>query len=90
MLDRMCEQRGVVPSAGIVDILSVKASGTRERGHNAHKKINGHKRNIAVGTDGRLLAVNLTAADIADSSGAQLILNALVNHWPSVIHLLSL
>jgi transposase len=32
MLDRMCEQREVVPSAGIVDSQSVKAPGARERG----------------------------------------------------------
>jgi hypothetical protein len=33
----------------------------------------GRKRRIAVDTDGRLLMVNLTTADIADSAGAQLI-----------------
>jgi len=65
MLDRMCEQREVVPSAGIVDGPSVKAPGARERGYDADKKISGRKRHIAVDTDGRLLAVNLTTADIA-------------------------
>lgn len=82
MLDRMCEQREVVPSAGIVDSQSVKARGTRERGYHAHKKINGHKHHIMVDTDGRLLAANLTPADIADSTGAQLVLGALVKRWP--------
>jgi putative transposase len=80
MLDRMCEQREVVPSAGIVDSQSVKAPGARERGYDAHKKVSGRKRHIAVDTDGRLLAVNLTSADIADSTGAQLVLDA----WSSV------
>lgn len=78
MLDRMCEQREVIPSAGIVDSQSVKAPGARERGYDAHKKISGRKRHIAVDTDGRLLAMNLTPADIADSTGAQLVLDALV------------
>ena len=87
MLDRMCEQREVVPSAGIVDSQSVKAPGARERGYDAHKKISGRKRHIAVDTDGRLLAVNLTPADIADSTGAQLVLDALVKRWPWVKHL---
>jgi len=87
MLDRMCGQREVVPSAGIVDSQSVKARGARERGYDAHKKISGRKRHIAVDTDGRLLAVNLTPADIAGSTGAQLVLDALVKRWPWVKHL---
>lgn len=82
MLDRMCEQREVVPSAGIVDSQSVKAPCARERGYDAHKKISGRKRHIAVDTDGRVLAVNRTPADIADSTGAQFILDALVERWP--------
>ncbi len=86
MLDRMCEQREVVPSAGIVDSESVKAPGACERGYDAHKKISGRKRHIAVDTDGRLLAVNLTPADVADSTGAQLVLDALVKRWPWVKH----
>ena len=61
--------------------------GTHERGYDANKKISGRKRHIAVDTDGRLLAVNLTPADIADSTGAQLVLDALTQRWPSVKHL---
>jgi hypothetical protein len=87
MLDRMREQREVVPSAGIVDSQSVKARGARERGYDAHKKIGGRKRHIAVDTDGWLLAMNLTPADIADSTGAQLVLDALIKRWPWVKHL---
>ncbi|RSZ56554.1 IS5 family transposase [Massilia atriviolacea] len=87
MLDRMCEQREVVPSAGIVDSQSVRAPGARERGYDAHKKIGGRKRHIAVDTDGRLLAMHLTPADIADSTGAQFVLDALVKRWPWVQHL---
>lgn len=70
MLDRMCEQRELVPLAGIVDSQSVKARDARKRGYDAHKKISGRKRHITVDTDGRLLAVNLTRADIANSTGA--------------------
>jgi transposase len=87
MLDRMCEQREVVPSAGIFDSQSVKAPGARERGYNAHKKISGRKRHISVDTDGRLLAVNLTPADIAHSTGAQLVFDALAKRWLWVKHL---
>jgi putative transposase len=41
MLDRMCEQREVVPSAGIVDSQSVQALGARKRGYDAHKRLAG-------------------------------------------------
>jgi putative transposase len=37
-LDRICEQREVMPSAGIVDSQSVKAPGTHERGYDATRR----------------------------------------------------
>ena len=40
--------------------------------HDAAKKTVGRKRHIAVDTEGRLLMVNLTRADISDSAGAHL------------------
>lgn len=42
----------------------------KTRGYDAGKKIVGRKRHIAVDTDGRLLMVHLTSADISDSAGA--------------------
>src|SRR5260370_34706505 len=47
----------------------------------------GGKRHIAVATDGRLLMVNLTPADISDSAGAQAILDGIRKRWPWVKHL---
>ena len=41
----------------------------------AAKKTVGRKRHIVVDTDGRLLMLNLTTADVSDSAGAQLILD---------------
>ena len=38
-------------------------------------------------TDGRLLMVNLTPADISDSAGAQMILDAIRKRWPWLKHL---
>ncbi len=84
MLDRMCSGREVVPTAGVVDSQSVKAPGATERGYDANKKVKGRKRHIAVDTDGRLLAMNLTPADVADSTGAQMVLDALKERWPWV------
>ena len=51
------------------------------------RKITGRKRHIAVDTDGRLLMVNLTPADISDSAGAQTILDAIRKRWPWLKHL---
>lgn len=36
----------------------------------------------AVDTDGRLLMINLTTADISDSAGAQHIVGAIRKRWP--------
>jgi transposase len=47
----------------------------------------GRKRHIAVDTDGRLLMVNLTPADVSDSAGAQTILDGIRKRWPWVKHL---
>ena len=42
---------------------------------------------VTVDTDGRLLMVNLTPADISDSAGAQAILDGIRKRWPWVKHL---
>ena len=69
----------------IVLICSPAAGGTH--GYDGAKKIVGRKRHIAVDVDGRLLSVGITTADIADSAGAQAILDALRERWPWVKHL---
>jgi putative transposase len=87
MVDRERSGREASPSAGIVDSQSVKAPMAAERGYCPAKKVVGRKRHIAVDTDGRLLMVNLTTGDIADSTGAQPILDALRKRWPWMKHL---
>jgi hypothetical protein len=83
MLDRERVGREASPSAGILDNQTVKAPAPgAERGYDAAKKTVGRKRHIAVDTDGRLLMVNLTPADISDSAGAQMILDAIRKRWP--------
>ncbi len=69
----MCERTKIAPSAGIVDSQSKKPPGAREGGYDTHKKISGRKRHIAVDTDGRLLAVDLTPANIAYPTSAPLV-----------------
>ena len=88
MIDRARVGRPVEPSAAVLDSQSIKAPAARgTRGYDSAKKIVGRKRHIAVDTDGRLLMVNLTTADIADSTGAQAVLDALVKRWPRIKHL---
>jgi len=69
------QQRRYVASAAAILM-------AEKRSYDAGKKIVGRKRHIAVDTDGRLLAVNLTTADISDSAGAQPILDAIRKRWP--------
>lgn len=87
MLDREREGREQSPSAAVIDSQSVKAPAAEERGFDAAKKVVGRKRHIAVDTDGRLLMVNLTTADISDSAGAQSIVAAVRKRWPWLRHL---
>jgi transposase len=87
MIDRERAGREASPSAGVIDSQSVKAPAARTRGYDAGKKISGRKRHITVDTDGRLLMINLTTADISDSAGAQVILDAIRKRWPWIKHL---
>lgn len=87
MLDREATARQASPSAAVLDSQSVKAPGAAERGYDAGKKVNGRKRHIAVDTDGRLLLVRMTPADLSDSAGAQAMLEAIRKRWPWVKHL---
>ena len=77
VLDREREGREATPTAAVIDSQTVKAPHAAARGYDAAKRIVGRKRHIAVDTDGRLLMVNLTSADISDSAGAQAILDAI-------------
>ncbi len=87
MTDRERAGREASPSAGVVDSHSVKAPAAKKRGYDAGKTTNGRKRHIAVDTDGRLLMVSLTTANISDSAGAQKILDAMRKRWPRMKHL---
>lgn len=87
MLDRERSGRHIAPTAGVMDSQTVKAPFGDVRGFDGGKRITGRKRHIAVDTDGRLLMVNLTSADISDSAGGQQILDAIRQRWPWMKHL---
>ena len=82
MLDRDQAGREASPSGGVLDSQTVKAPFAEARGYDGGKKTVGRKRHVAVDTDGRLLMVNLTTADVSDSAGAQLILEGIRKRWP--------
>lgn len=86
MLDRQAQGREEQPSAAVIDSQTVKALGAARRGYDAAKRVTGRKRHIAVDADGRLLMVRLTPADLADSTGAVPVLDALKQRWPWVKH----
>jgi transposase len=87
MLDRERAGREASPSGGVLDSQTVKAPSAEKRGFDAAKKIVGRKRHVAVDTDGRLLMVHLTPADVSDSAGAQTIIDAIRKRWPWLKHL---
>jgi putative transposase len=72
--------RNPAPSAAVIDSQSVKAAetvGKPGRGYDGGKKIDGRKRHIATDTQGLLLIVLVTAANLQDRSAARLLLAAL-------------
>ena len=87
MLDREQGGREASPSAGVVDSQTVKAPhAPGGGGHDAGNRLKGRKRHVAVDTDGRLLMVNLTVADVQDAAGAEQIIKAVRKRWPWLKH----
>ena len=84
MIDRERVGREASPTGGVVDSQSVKAPEAKTRGYDAGKKIVGRKRHIAVDTDGRLLMVNLTPADISNSAGAHTVVTLAYQVTPKI------
>lgn len=85
MEDREKSGREASPTLVIVDAQSVKCDAPQgERGFDAAKKVVGRKRHIAVDTDGRLLAVKVTCADVQDQDGGITLVERLVRLYPWV------
>jgi putative transposase len=88
MLDRERAGRDASPSAGVLDSQTVKApAAPGGGGYDAAKRVKGRKRHVAVDTDGRLLRVNLTTADVQDAAGAERIIGTIRQRRPWLRHL---
>ena len=87
MLDRERQGRAASPNGGVLESQTVKAPQAPDGGgYDAAKRIKGRKRHVAVDTDGRLLMVNLTPADILDAAVAERIIAAVCKRWPWLKH----
>jgi hypothetical protein len=64
MLDRKQAGREASPSASVIHSQTVRAPQSGRGGYDAAKRLKGRKRHVAVDTDGRLLMVNVTTADM--------------------------
>jgi transposase len=73
--------RNAEPSAGIIDSQSVDASetvGEDSRGYDGGKSRDGRKRHILTDTEGLLLEVTVTTADVHDSKAAPALLETFI------------
>jgi putative transposase len=83
MRDREKSGKEASPTLAIVDAQSVKCDAPQgERGYDAAKQVMGRKRHLAVDSDGRLLAVMITPANVQDQDGGIPLVKRLVRVCP--------
>ena len=80
--------RQATPSAGILDSQSVKITSRGGfRGYDGAKKVNGRKRHALVDTQGLLMTVVVSPADVRDPDGAEVLLARIKGRFPRLKHI---
>ncbi len=83
--DRAKRGRKERPTAALIDSQSVKtAKEAQEVGFDGGKKVKGHKRHSLTDTVGNMLNVLVTAANVSDIAGGKLLINKILEDFPTI------
>ncbi|MEN8173532.1 MAG: IS5 family transposase [Chloroflexota bacterium] len=83
--DRVKRGRKETPTGALIDSQSVKtAKEAQEVGFDGGKKVKGHKRHSLTDTVGNMLNVVVTAANVSDIAGGKLLINKIMEDFPTI------
>ncbi len=83
--DRLKRGRKETPTGALIDSQSVKtAKEACEVGFDGGKKVNGHKRHILTDTVGNMLNVVVSAANMYDGKGGELVISKILDTFPTI------